>query len=90
MTHRHLAIIQCMTRFGDPSGGPEIQNSETVEFLAPLRWCTFLKRPYVIWKLSRNKGGDLKHIFKYHFGLKTTLKSPMLDLNPEFGTSPPP
>ena len=28
--------------------------------------------------------------FSYHFGLKTTIRSPILDLNPEFWTSPPP
>ena len=34
--------------------------------------------------MSQNKGGNLQNIFQYHFGLRTTLKSPSLDLNPEF------
>ena len=40
--------------------------------------------------MSRNKGGDLQNIFKYHSGLKTILESPIWDLDPTVVTSPPP
>ena len=54
-------------------------------------WVIFIwKHFFYIWKSSRNDGGNLQNIFKYHFGLKTTLKSQILDLDPELWTSPPP
>ena len=37
-----------------------------------------------IWKLSRNSGGNLQNFFRSHFGLKTSLKSPILDLETDF------
>ena len=43
--------------------------------------CKFKK---IIWKLRRNKVRHLQNILKYHFDLKTTLRSPILDLNPDF------
>ena len=42
-----------------------------------------------IWKLSRNKAGILQNIFKYHSDLKTILKSPVLDLSPDFSIFEP-
>ena len=32
------------------------------------------------------KGGNLQNMFRYHFDLKTTIKSQNLDLNPDFQT----
>ena len=42
-----------------------------------------------IWKLRRDSRGDPQNIFKNHLGLEATLKSPMLDLYPEFSSCSP-
>ena len=34
--------------------------------------------------MSYNNEGNLQNMFKYHFGLEATLKSPILDLKTEF------
>ena len=75
---------------GDGSEGFYIGIQVLISFLKKSIQIVLFNILFHIWKLSRNDGGKLQNIFRSHFDLETTLKSPILDLKTEHSMLQPP